>query len=182
MEISKNNDNLLIDGSAPMTSSILMLKLKELGIKTTTIDHDPIFTVEDSIKEKITPRGPGNVKNLFLKNKKGQMWLLCCNENTQVNLKILASDLGAGRFSFGSQQRLMHYLGVLPGSVSPLALINDKEYVINFIIEDSLLHARELNLHPLVNTKTTTISLDDLYKFMEYLGRTITSVSLNSGS
>lgn len=155
----------LVDGSPPMTSDALLEKLRRDGFDCPTVEHPPMFTVEDSKSLRVTPEGRGDIKNLFLRNKKGQMWLVSCHEDRLIDLKRLAAGLGAGRFSFCSEQRLMHYLGVTPGSVSPLALINDTSRVVKFFIDRALLEVAEIYLHPLINTRTTTIRTADLLSF-----------------
>mgnify|MGYP001567391259 FL=1 len=161
--------NRLIDGSTPMNSNQILEKLIELGIDCTTIDHPPMFSVSDSKSLRATPEGQGDLKNLFLKNKKGQMWLVSCHEDQMVDLKELARRLSAGRFSFGSEQRLMEYLGVRPGSVSPLALINDSGCAVKFIIDSNLVKTENLYVHPLINTRTTTILTKDLLMFASHI-------------
>lgn len=161
--------NRLIDGSTPMSSNQILEKLTGLGIDCTTIDHPPMFSVSDSKSLRATPQGQGDLKNLFLKNKKGQMWLVSCHEDQKVDLKALARGLSAGRFSFGSEQRLMEYLGVRPGSVSPLALINDRGCAVKFIIDSNLVKTENLYVHPLINTRTTTIRSKDLLMFASHI-------------
>ena len=87
----------LIDGSLPKSSKALLAELASLGIETSTTEHAPMFTVEDSKTLRVTPGGMGDIKNLFLRNKKGQMWLVSCHEDRNVDLKMLAKALGAGR-------------------------------------------------------------------------------------
>ena len=90
----------LIDGSLPKSSDALLDELASLGIETETTEHAPMFTVEDSKTLRVSPGGQGDIKNLFLRNKKGQMWLVSCHEDRKINLKMLAKSLGAGRFLF----------------------------------------------------------------------------------
>ena len=99
-------------------------RLEELEIATFTYDHPPLFTVEDS-KALRGPIPGYHCKNLFLRGKKTQMWLVVCREDLAVNLKEIGARLGGQRLSFGSAERLLKYLGVIPGAVSPFALIND---------------------------------------------------------
>ncbi|MGA0342636.1 MAG: prolyl-tRNA synthetase associated domain-containing protein [Gammaproteobacteria bacterium] len=155
----------LVDGSSPMTSDAMLDWLTAHGWPCPTIDHAPMYTVEDSKALRVTPEGEGDIKNLFLRNKKGQMWLISCHEDQPIDLKALAGAVGAGRFSFCSEQRLMQYLGVQPGSVSPLALINDRSGVVQFLIDSALFKTPRIYLHPLINTRTTTLSTEDLIHF-----------------
>ena len=159
----------LIDGSLPKSSKALLAELASLGIETSTTEHAPMFTVEDSKTLRVTPEGMGDIKNLFLRNKKGQMWLVSCHEDRNVDLKMLAKALGAGRFSFASEARMMQYLGIKPGSVSPFALVNDITSAVRFVIDSVLTQTEVIYLHPLVNTRTTTIATSDL---LAYCART----------
>jgi Ala-tRNA(Pro) deacylase len=164
-----NTPDRLIDGSLPENSDVLLAELAALGIETSTTEHAPMFTVEDSKTLRVTPEGQGDIKNLFLRNKKGQMWLVSCHEDRQVDLKTLAKVLGAGRFSFASETRMMQYLGIRPGSVSPFALVNDRTGAVRFVIDYALIQTEVIYLHPLVNTRTTTIATSDL---LAYCART----------
>ena len=108
----------------PTSPEALLARLAALDIAAPTFSHAPVFTVEEAklLREK---QSGAHIKNLFLKNKKGAMWLLTCQEDRAIDLKALGDFLGAGRLSFGSPERLLTYLGVLPGAVTPLAVIND---------------------------------------------------------
>lgn len=150
----------------PATPEDLFARFDALGISVTTHDHEPVFTVEESRHLHDMLPG-GHCKSLFLRNKKGACWLVVCAEDTPVDLKALGSRLGAGRFSFGSAERLMQYLGVTPGSVTPFALINDPEAAIRVVLDQRMLRHDLLNYHPLVNSRTTAIARDDLIRFIE---------------
>ncbi len=170
----------LADGSAPMTAEALLDQLRSLGISVPTIDHSPMFTVKDSKAMRVTPGGAGDIKNLFVRNKKGQMWLITCQEDRQIDLKALATALGAGRFSFASHQRLMLYLGVTPGAVSPLALVNDRQQSVTFVIDNALLACGAIYLHPLDNTRTTTMATCDLLDFIAQTGHPAQTITFDS--
>jgi len=104
----------------------LFARLEELGIASTTVEHDPMFTVEQS--QALRERIPGaHTKNLFLTDKDGRVALVVAKDETRVELKLVASRLGFGRLSFGNAELLAKLLGVAPGSVRPFALINDCE-------------------------------------------------------
>ena len=155
--------------AAKATPEDLFTRFDALGISVTTHDHDPVFTVEESRHLHDLLPG-GHCKSLFLRNKKGRCWLVVCEEDTPVDLKALGSRLGAGRFSFGSAERLMQYLGVTPGSVTPFALINEPEATIRVVLDQRMLRHELLNYHPLVNSRTTAIARDDLIRFIEACG------------
>ncbi len=155
--------------TAKATPKDLFARFDALGIAVTTHDHDPVFTVEESRHLHDALPG-GHCKSLFLRNKKGRCWLVVCEEDTPVDLKALGTRLGAGRFSFGSAERLMQYLGVTPGSVTPFALINEPEATIRVVLDQRMLRHELLNYHPLVNSRTTAIARDDLIRFIEACG------------
>ena len=154
------------DGTRPATPEELFQRLRELGIDYETAHHPPVFTVEEAQSVRAEMIG-GHTKNLFLRNKKGRMWLLVCDEERRLDLKALGKQLEAGRFSFGSPERLMEYLGVIPGAVSPFAVINDKEGQVRLVFERLLLEVPELNFHPLDNSMTTRIATPDVIRFLE---------------
>jgi len=151
------------------TSVDLFARLAELGIAATTVEHPAVFTVEEARRH----RGglPGTfTKNLFLRDKKGAMWLVVCLESRAVDLRVLAERIGAKHLSFGSPERLMRHLGVIPGAVSPFAVINDADRAVRVVIERDVLARDPINLHPLDNAKTTAIAAADLLRFLEAEG------------
>jgi Ala-tRNA(Pro) deacylase len=148
----------------------LFARLEELGIAATTIEHAPVFTVEESQGLRGTIPG-AHTKNLFLKDKDGRMVLVVANEDTKVDLKALAKRLGFGRLSFGKPDLLMEVLGIEPGSVTAFALINETSSGLAAVVVDEALMAfAEVNCHPLVNNATTRIATRDLIRFMEECG------------
>ena len=153
----------------PATQEDLFERLAALGIETVTHDHPPLFTVEDSR----TLRGElpgGHCKSLFLKAKNGSLWLVVALEDTPVDLKGLAKQVGVGTLSFGKPELLMEILGVVPGSVTPFALINDPERRVNLVLEARMLAEPLLNYHPLRNDRTTAIAAGDLLRFVADCG------------
>src|SRR3954464_10929227 len=115
----------------------LFARLDELGLAHHTVEHEPVFTVEQAKQH----RGvlPGHhIKNLFLRNKKEEMWLVVTPEDRTIDLKQLGERLGAGRLSFGSPERLRKYLGVEPGSVTPFAVINDTGHAVRLVLDSGL--------------------------------------------
>ena len=166
MTDTTENPASLADGSAPMTPEALLARLEELGIQSQTATHAPVFTVEES-KAVCGEIPGGHVKNLFLRNKKGAMWLVTCLEDRQIDLKALGERLGAGRLSFGSADRLMKYLGVIPGAVTPFAAINDRQGQVKVVLDKAVLEVTPVNPHPLSNAMTTSIAPQDLIRFLE---------------
>jgi Ala-tRNA(Pro) deacylase len=156
---------LLIDGNPPVSPKQLLDRLIELEIEATTIEHPRVYTVEQSKALRGEIAGC-HTKNLFLRNKKGVMWLVVCMENRKVDLKSTAECLGAGRFSFGNPERLMKYLGVVPGAVSPISIINDQTQQVRVALDQDMLGCEILNFHPLDNSMTTSIKTKDFLNFL----------------
>ena len=153
----------------PTSPEALLARLEELGISQETKEHAAVYTVEESKRLRGELDG-AHIKNLFLRNKKGAMWLVTCLEDREIDLKVLGQALGAGRFSFGSADRLMRYLGVIPGAVTPLAVINDAQGEVKMVLDKALTGAGTVNCHPLVNNMTTRLSAPDLMRFLEASG------------
>ena len=153
----------------PTSPDQLLARLKDLGIQSRTVSHPPVFTVEEAKALRGELPG-GHVKNLFLRNKKGAMWLIVAGEDRPIDLKALGEKIGAGRVSFGSPDRLMQYLGVLPGSVTPFGVINDRGHEVQVVLDQALLAHDPINVHPLTNDRTTAISPKDLLTFLDATG------------
>ena len=153
----------------PATRQELFALFDELAIKTTSIEHIPVFTVEDAQKVHGDIEG-GHCKNLFCKDEKGVLWLVVALEDARIDLKAAKDRIGSRRLSFGRPELLMEILGVEPGSVTPFSLINDKANKVNVILDAAMMKLEFLNFHPLKNDATTTISSVDLVKFIKATG------------
>ncbi len=154
----------------PLSPQDLLNELDKLNIKTTTHEHEAVFTVEESSKIKQEIPG-GHTKNLFLKDKKGNYFLIVAEGSAQIRLNSVHGLIGAkGRVSFGKPEALMELLGVKPGSVTAFAPINDTHNQVNVVIDEPLLRHDLINCHPLTNEMTTTISKEDLLQFLKYVG------------
>ncbi len=154
----------------PATPTDLLTALERLGIQHTTVNHPPLFTVEQSqgMRGKIPG---GHTKNLFLRDKKGALFLVTTLEDAVIELKSLHRRLGAsGRFSFGSADLLYETLGVVPGAVTPLAAINDTAGRVTVVLDAGLMEHPIINCHPLANTMTTSMARNDLVRFLEATG------------
>ncbi len=151
------------------TSDQLLQHLEDLGINTSTTQHEAVFTVEQARALRGEIPG-GHCKNLFLKDKKGVLWLVVCLEDAVIDLKALPSVIGAARISFGKAELLREVLGVEPGSVTPFALINDTDHRVNVVLDEKMMQSQVVNYHPLVNTATVTLTPDDLLKFISSCG------------
>lgn len=156
----------LNDGSAPATAGQIIAALDKLGIENQTISHAPMQTVDDSIALRNGIPG-GYSKNLFLRNKKGIMIVVTMLEDRTINLAALGELLNMGKLSFASPERMMKYLGVKPGAVTPLAVFNDKDVVVTAVLDKALLEKDPLHFHPCDNCKTTTIDAAGLLTFMK---------------
>lgn len=165
-----NPPPLLADGTPPATPAELLGRLDALGIAHTTHRHAPVFTVEEA--QRLKGDLPGaHTKNLFVRDKKGTMWLLVARFDQEVDLKVVGPQLGArGRLSFGSAERLMRYLGVRPGSVTPFAVVNDHGGNVAVALDAGLRSQEIWNAHPLDNAMTTAVARDDLLRFLDELG------------
>jgi Ala-tRNA(Pro) deacylase len=154
----------------PTTPDDLFAYLDRLGIAHPTVNHPPLFTVEQSQALRGTIPG-GHTKNLFLKDKKGALFLVTALENATIELKSLHRLLGAtGRFSFGPADLMRQMLGVEPGAVTPFGAINDIAGQVTVVLDVALMEQATINAHPLVNTMTTSIARDDLLKFLRATG------------
>lgn len=163
---------------SPATPQDLFRHLDRLGIAYTTHEHPPLFTVEDSKRLRGALPG-GHCKNLFLRDKKRNLFLLVVPEDRAIDLKALRDRLGAaGNLSFGSPELLMEALGVIPGGVTPFALINDRQKRVSVFLDKRMLEFDPLNYHPLSNALTTAIKPQDLLKFIESCGHTPRIVDL----
>jgi Ala-tRNA(Pro) deacylase len=154
----------------PHTPETLLAALDQLGIAHDTVSHPPLFTVEQS--KELRGAIPGaHTKNLFLKDKKGRLFLVTAVESTLIDLKRLHEIIGgSGRLSFGSADQLMEHLGVTPGSVTAFAVINDTAGAVTMILDERLATFDRINGHPLVNTMTTGVAYADLLRFLGSVG------------
>jgi len=155
----------------PATRDDLMAFLSDLGIEVSTVDHQPVYTVAES--GDLHDRIPGgHTKNLFVKDKKGRLFLIVALHDAEIDLKKVHQIIGAqGRVSFGNAELLMEVLGVEPGSVTPFSLINDREANrVTPVFDAAMMRHEILNYHPLKNDATTAIRADDLMKFARACG------------
>jgi Ala-tRNA(Pro) deacylase len=153
----------------PATRDDLLARLGALGIETTTRDHPPVYTVEEARALRGEIPG-GHCKNLFLKDDKGNIWLIVCLEEAAIDLKTAPQKIGSRRLSFGKPDLLKEVLGVEPGSVTPFGLINDTQKRVNVVLDASMMSHDLLNYHPLDNRATTTIRSADLLAFIRACG------------
>lgn len=163
----------------PKTRDALFAALDALGIAHTTKDHPPVFTVSESQALRDTIPG-GHTKNLFLKDKKGQYFLVTVEEDAVVDLKSIHTLIGGrGRVSFGKPEPLLELLGVTPGSVTAFGAINDGAGRVQVVLDEALMKHDIINAHPLSNDATTSIARDDLLRFLESTGHSPLIVPLS---
>ncbi len=155
---------------APATEEDLYARLDALGLAHRTYRHPPVFTVAESADLKRALPG-AHTKNLFLKDKKGALALVCAHADARIDLNQTAALIGMGRPSFAAADLLMTDLGVTPGSVTVFALINDQARRVRLVLDAALLDADLVNFHPLRNDATTALTPADLLKFIASTGR-----------
>ena len=154
----------------PASPADLFAFLTQLGIETVTVEHPPLFSVEES--RHLRGEIPGaHTKNLLLIDRKDRLFLVVAGEEAKIDLKRLHEKLGAsGRFSFGKPALMEETLGVTPGSVTPFAAINDTQKRVQVVLDGALMRQDPLNFHPLQNTMTTRITSADLLRFLQATG------------
>ncbi|MET3662055.1 prolyl-tRNA synthetase associated domain-containing protein [Aquamicrobium ahrensii] len=154
----------------PKTEDELLAFLADLGIEVSTTRHPPLFTVADSQALRGAIAG-AHTKNLFLKDKKDNFFLVTVDEEAEVDLKQIHHLIGAaGRVSFGKPEMLMELLGVIPGAVTVFGLINDTQGRVKVILDTGLMESDIINAHPLTNEATSSIRPADLVRFIEATG------------
>lgn len=148
----------------------LLAWMAEQGVEQITHDHPAVFRVEEGLELKAAMPG-AHTKNLFLKDKKGQLWLISARQDTVIDLKRAPKTIGSDRLSFGNEHLLYETLGVRPGSVTALGLINDPDQRVTFILDKALWDADIVNFHPLTNTATTALAQADFRRYLSLIGR-----------
>ena len=151
------------------TRADLMALLDSLGVEHSTLDHPAVFRVGEGEEIKATIPG-AHTKNLFLKDAKGQLWLISAADRTVIDLKRLHQVIGSARLSFGSAELMEETLGVTPGSVTAFAMINDETRRVRFVLDRTLAEADRVNFHPLTNTATTGLDQVGFRKFLAAAG------------
>ncbi len=169
--MSDRPDTLPAGGREVATPEALFAWLDRLQIAYETHRHPPVFTVEEARDLRGTLPG-AHCKSLFLRDKMGATFLVVCLEDRRLDMKALADILGSARLSFSSRERLYDRLGVVPGSVTPFAAINEADAAekVRIILDAEMMAADLVNYHPLVNTMTTAVSPADLLRFLDSTG------------
>jgi Ala-tRNA(Pro) deacylase len=153
-------------------------RLQALGIMFTRYEHPPVATADEA------QRYWGDIdathcKNLFLRNQKGtRYYLLTLRHVKRADLRGIAAQIGDGKLSFASPERLMSQLGVTPGSVSPFGLIHDADHSVRVVLDQELKAADRISFHPNINTLTITLSFADFLRFLDKCGNPVQYVTV----
>ena len=148
-------------------------RLRDLGIAFERHEHPPVATVEQAA-EHWAGIDAAHCKNLFLRNQKGDRhYLLILEHSKKADLRAVATQIGDGKLSFGSPERLLKHLGLTPGSVSPFGLIHDSSHSVRVVVDRDLQAAARLSFHPNINTATLVVSKDDFARFLEVCGNPV---------
>jgi Ala-tRNA(Pro) deacylase len=154
---------------SPLGRTELLAFLDRIGVEHDTLEHKAVFTVAEGPEVKAKVRG-AHTKNLFLKDKRGALWLVSARQDTVVDLKRLHRTIGSDRLSFGPAELMVETLGVTPGSVTAFGLLNDRGRRVRFVLDKALAEAERVNFHPMVNTATTGVSREGFRKFLAAIG------------
>lgn len=160
--------------SLPISSDALIARLDEAGIRYARYDHVPLMTVTDSKQVQGLMRGSSDggvhVKNLYLRDRKKRNFLVTVEQDREIDLKALGERIGAVNLSFGSADRLLEFLGIRPGAVSPLAMITGARTGVQLVLDAAIREAEVVYVHPLVNDRTLGMTPADLLGFLAGLG------------
>jgi len=153
-------------------------RLAELGIAVERHEHPPVPTVEDA-ERYWSGIEATHCKNLFLRNQKGDRhYLVVLKHSKKADLRAVADQIGDGKLSFASPERLMKHLGLTPGSVSPFGLINDGQHAVRVVLDRDLKSAERLSFHPNINTVTLVVSAADFDRFLREAGNRVQYVTI----
>ena len=159
------------------TEQSLLGKLRDLGIAYDYISHPAVFTSAEA--NEVMPSMTGaHCKNLFVKDRTGRKWLLTIPDDRRADLKIAAGKIGSGRLCFCSADEVSECLGVSPGSVTPLAVINDINNRVDLIVDKTVMDWDIINCHPMINTATISIKSNDFREFIEYTNHNLTVMEI----
>jgi Ala-tRNA(Pro) deacylase len=165
---------------APLTSQEQRVydRLAALGIVYVRHEHPPVATVEEA-ERYWSGIDASHCKNLFLRNQKGtRHYLVVMQHSKKADLRAVADQIGDGKLSFASPERLMTHLGLTPGSVSPFGLINDSEHAVRVVLDRDVKSAERVSFHPNINTRTLVVSAADFGRFLDACGNSVQLVSI----
>jgi Ala-tRNA(Pro) deacylase len=156
----------------------VVARLRELGIDYTRHEHPPVATVDEA-EQHWAGIEATHCKNLFLRNQKGNRhYLIVLTASKKADLRAVAEQIGDGKLSFASPERLMTHLGLTPGSVSPFGLINNADHGVRVVLDRDLKSAERLSFHPNINTVTFTIATPDFVRFLDACGNSVQQVTV----
>ncbi|AZV76585.1 prolyl-tRNA synthetase associated domain-containing protein [Parasedimentitalea marina] len=172
-------DNAPLDlDSMPVSSDALLAQLDDWGLGYILHEHPPLHSVGEAKEVEAAMVVPGEnalrVKNLYLRDKKKRNYLVTLEQDRKIDLKELGAELGVGKLSFGSADRLMQHLGLFPGAVTPLSMITGVQNEVQFFMDSAAQQADVVYMHPLVNTRTVGMPRADLLAFFERIGCAVT--------
>ena len=160
--------------SLPLSSDALLERLRAWGIAFTYHEHVPLRTVEEAktVEAALVEEGevPFRLKNLYLRDRKKRNYLVTLEQDREIDLKALGAEFGVGGLSFGSADRLMEFLGIRPGAVSPLAMVTGAETGVTFYMDAAARVADRIYMHPLVNDRTIGVTPADFDRILDHLG------------
>jgi Ala-tRNA(Pro) deacylase len=158
----------------PISSDRLLAQLTEWGLPYTLFTHVPLRTVEEAKQVEMEMAQPDvtylKIKNLYLRDRKKRNYLITVEQDRDIDLKALSKEIGSGGLSFGSSERLMQNLGILPGAVSPLAMITGVARGVAFYMDAAAREAEVIKMHPLVNDRSVVMARADFLAFLERIG------------
>ena len=160
------------------TKNELLKYLGDCNIKFIEYNHDPLFTVKESVQLRGKIQG-AHTKNLFLKDKKDNFFLISCYEDKTIDLKKLRSAINVKNISFASDVYLKKFLNVNPGAVTPMALINDKNKIVKFFLDKDIIKSKSVNFHPLLNNYTLNLSVENFLVFIKKINVVLNLIDLN---
>jgi len=162
--------------SLPLSSDALLAQLDDWGLSYVLHAHVPLRTVEEAKAVEDDLLVPGEhalrLKNLYLRDRKKRNYLVTLQQDRDIDLKALGAELGVGGLSFGSADRLLEFLGIRPGAVSPLAMINGARQGVRFFMDAQARDAEVIYMHPLVNDRTVAMPRADLMTFLDKINVT----------
>jgi Ala-tRNA(Pro) deacylase len=167
--------------SLPVSSDALIERLRAQGVGFEYYEHVPLRTVEDAktVQGSVIPDAPGavHIKNFYLRDRKKRNYLVVLEQDRAVDLKALGAAIGAANLSFGSAERLMEFLGVRPGAVSPLAMVNGAGAGVRLFMDEAVRDADLLHVHPLVNDRTLAMTPTALLSVLEDWGAEVSWIA-----
>lgn len=153
--------------------------LDNMGIRYEVIEHPPVYTIEDMYALELFRDNPWVVKNLFLRDANGKRhFLLVIDHEKQADLKLIRARLGTSGLSFASEERLMRYLKLTKGSVTPFGILNDEDREVELVLDSSLVGREQIGVHPNDNTETVMLSYEDLCKVIRTHGNKLHIIDL----